>query len=211
MNFFGICFLIDIVIAILVYFFYCVPKWGTSVYTVFLKTCLYCYGFCVLFFTCIIPFIFPLPFFNMEISNIHFNLIPFVDYINGNGDFMKQIELNVLMLIPFGILYPFIYKKNLVRTVLAGLLISTSIELIQLFSVRQYSSCDITDVITNVAGTLVGYLLYKCLNKPVDMLLQKIFANRQVRKYQVSVVVKKVLMGFILLQLLVRSVLVVYM
>ncbi len=210
MHFFELCKIIDIIIAISIYFVYCVPKWIASTYALFLKTCLYIYGFFVLYFTCIIPIIIPIPFFNINISYIHVNLVPFIDYMNSNGDFIKQIILNVLMLVPFGIMFPFIYKKNLKNTVLAGLLVSMSIELVQLFSVRQFSSCDITDVITNVIGTCVGYAIFKCFNKPVEKILKNFFSNKQFKKYNVSKGWKKALTGLILIQLIIRSILVVF-
>jgi glycopeptide antibiotics resistance protein len=146
----------------------------------------------------------------MDISNIHVNFVPFIDCINSTGDFIKQILLNVLMLVPFGIMYPFIYKKNLLKTMFTGFLVSLSIEILQLFSVRQFSSCDITDIITNVAGVLIGFMIYNYWGVPVNRLLNKMFLNKRLKRYTISKGVKKILVALIVMQLIIRSVLIAF-
>jgi glycopeptide antibiotics resistance protein len=210
MNFIDICMVVDIFISIVIYFVFCVPKWNTSAFSVFVKTAFYVYGFFVLYFTCLIPAFIPIPFINMNISNIHANFVPFIDYLNSAGDFIRQILLNVLMLVPFGIMYPFIYKRNLKKTVFTGFLISLSIEILQLFSVRQFSSCDITDVITNVLGVLAGFMIYKCFGISVYRLLNKLFSDKRLKRYTISKGVKTILIALIVMQLIVRSILIAF-
>lgn len=90
---------------------------------------------------------------------IHLN--PFEDVILGHLDAEKQVILNVLLLVPFGFLLPQIKEIKGWQIITTTFLLSISIELVQplLNSMR---SCDITDVITNTFGGLVGYVLY-CL------------------------------------------------
>jgi glycopeptide antibiotics resistance protein len=115
------------------------------------------------------------------------------------------------MLVPFGIMFPFIYKKNLLKTMFTGFLISLSIEILQLFSVRQFSSCDITDIITNVAGVLAGFMIYKYFGIPVNRLLNKVFLNKRLKKYTISKGIKTILIALIVMQLIIRSILIAFM
>ena len=92
------------------------------------------------------------------------NLVPFIDVINKRGDHLRQIILNIIMTIPFGFFLPLVGKKmNLIKTVLITTAFSISIEFLQLFSIA-YRATDITDVITNTLGGLIGYCLYKVFN-----------------------------------------------
>ena len=94
------------------------------------------------------------------------NMEPFVDVRLRRGDYMRQIYLNVLMTVPFGILYPLVRRK---RSCFFGMLftvflLSLGIELLQpVLSVRRTS--DITDIITNVTGGILGYFVYLLLRK----------------------------------------------
>lgn len=74
------------------------------------------------------------------------------------------------MFVPFGIMFPMIDEKNnFLKTVKWSFIISLVIEVLQpLISVR---SSDITDLITNVFGAVIGYLIY-LIFKPV---INKIF------------------------------------
>lgn len=89
------------------------------------------------------------------------NLVPFIDVVSGRGDFIRQIVLNVIMTIPFGFLFPLIKNKNpnLLKTVLYTFLLSLSIEILQPL-INGSRSSDITDLITNVLGGIIGYIMY---------------------------------------------------
>ena len=87
-------------------------------------------------------------------------LEPFRDLRNGYGNAARQLSLNVVMTVPFGFLWPLVRRKRgLCRAVLAALLLSLCIELLQPLLTTNRTS-DITDVIANTAGGLVGYLLF---------------------------------------------------
>lgn len=115
-----------------------------------------------------LPFVFDHPYVPM-------NLTPFVDVTSGHGDFTRQIILNVIMTIPFGFLLPLtkIPKMNLLKIILFTFLLSLGIELLQplLSGLR---SSDITDLITNVTGGIIGYLLYLILRPLTNRLLKNL-------------------------------------
>lgn len=83
-------------------------------------------------------------------------LIPFLDMIRGPVDTM----LNVILFLPLGLFLPLLYRKydRISRAALTGFLFSLSIELIQMFG---RGATDINDLITNTAGTCLGFLVYK--------------------------------------------------
>lgn len=89
------------------------------------------------------------------------NLVPFVDVTNGRGDFIRQVVLNIVMTIPFGFLLPLVREKkiNLLNVIFYTFLLSLGIEILQPF-INGVRSSDITDIITNVTGSMIGYILY---------------------------------------------------
>lgn len=93
-------------------------------------------------------------FFNPDI-----NLIPFSD------GFSLGFILNIILFIPLGFLCPLISKKYqcIKNTFLIGCGLSLSIEIVQMFTL--YRATDIDDLITNVAGTLIGYLGFRVIHK----------------------------------------------
>lgn len=108
------------------------------------------------------------------------DLVLFDDYIHRWGEPLKQIILNVILLIPFGFLYPQLCKGKwrFLKTFLAAVLISLSIELLQpLLHVDRAS--DITDVVTNAAGSIVGYILYLMFGPLCAKLLQKLAGKEE--------------------------------
>ncbi|MGI6345192.1 MAG: VanZ family protein [Bacillota bacterium] len=99
-----------------------------------------------------LPFIFNHPYIPM-------NMIPFDDYLSGRGDTVRQIILNVIMMMPFGVLLPLVKKQSLLSCLFWTFLFSLGIELTQPL-VNGFRAADITDLITNTIGGLLGYLLY---------------------------------------------------
>ncbi|WP_176551430.1 VanZ family protein [Bacillus wiedmannii] len=128
--------------------------------------------------------LFPIPIgFSTGIENIRLsiNIIPFASIIKDigkigiayDGDVLFMIGLivrnvggNILLLMPLGFLAPIIWDKfkKIKNTILLGLAISISIELLQLTE-SLFSGwgriTDIDDVIFNVIGSIVGYFIYK--------------------------------------------------
>lgn len=108
---------------------------------------------------------FPIPFAgrnNLFLETANF--IPFRDLLLNYRGAEREIVLNVIMLMPFGFLYPLIKNKGIVMTVLLSFLFSLTIECTQLLSIYWDSlyvrSFDVTDLITNTIGGFVGYIIY---------------------------------------------------
>ena len=153
----------DFIALALLYFLWLYPKWkrcGKCAAAV--NTVMFLYLSGVLLVT-LMPIITSLPFcFNHPYIPMHME--PFDDVINGRGDFVRQIVLNVIMTVPFGFLYPLCRrtagkKCGLPRCVMMTAALSLSIELLQPL-INSARSADITDVITNTAGGLFGYVIY---------------------------------------------------
>ena len=98
------------------------------------------------------------------------NLIPFktiIPYLLGKGGLIiggLNIGGNILLLIPIGFLFPFVFqqmnwKKTLALSIAAGL----SIELTQV--ILKVGIFDIDDVILNAIGVIIGYWGFLILPK----------------------------------------------
>lgn len=86
------------------------------------------------------------------------NVFPF------SSEGMMTYVLNVIMFLPLGFLLPFIWKayRNPFKVFLAGFGVSLMIELLQLLDLR---ATDIDDLTMNVAGALLGFLVWKTIDK----------------------------------------------
>lgn len=154
---------IDFGVLILIYFLKFYKKWKNSGKDkLFINTTMYLYLSFVLYFT-LMPIITSIPFVRNHPYKA-MNLEPFVDVLKGRGDFIRQVGLNVIMTIPFGFLFPLLKKENakLTKVIKATVLLSLSIELLQPL-INQMRSSDITDIITNGIGGILGYILYLLL------------------------------------------------
>lgn len=119
----------------------------------------------ILFVTCISTLIIQIAYTGSIhiVSYNQINLIPFDWLINPYGMGVKkmivQLLLNVIMMIPFGILLPIIYEnmKKWWKTMLTAMVFIAVIEIIQFFIGR---SADIDDWIMNVTGAMIGYGIF---------------------------------------------------
>ncbi len=156
--------IIDFIVLIVIYIFIFYKKWKSQGKDVLLvNTIMYIYLSFVLYFT-LMPIITSLPFiFNHPYNPM--NLVPFIDVTFGRGDFARQVGLNIIMTIPFGFLLPLIKKENtkLLKVVFYTFLLSLSIEILQPL-INGFRSSDITDLITNVLGGIIGYIMYLIFN-----------------------------------------------
>ncbi len=105
------------------------------------------------------------------------NLMPFREilrYDYGTRSFYKQVFGNILMFVPLGYYATSYCKiKNLGAITVISLLSSSIIETVQHFIGRTF---DIDDIILNVVGGILGFLLYTALNaikKHLPKALQK--------------------------------------
>ena len=129
-----------------------------------------------LYFTAILALVgFP----DITSLNIDFtvNAIPFVGMVS---DFVNGC-LNLFLFVPFGFLLPMLWDqfKNIKSSILTGFLVSTFIEISQIFTFR---TSDINDIITNTVGTVIGY--YIAL-KITDRFTKRIFSNSKMSHFYI--------------------------
>ncbi len=151
-------YFVDFTVLVFLYAFVLFKRWRTQGRDILLvNTLMYAYLSLVLYFT-MMPVVASIPFM-LDHPYKPMNLVPFIDVSLGRGDFFRQVFLNVIMTLPFGFLFPLIRGKRAKFgvTVLFCFLMSLGIELLQPFFDR---SSDITDLITNVTGGVLGYGLY---------------------------------------------------
>lgn len=158
-------YLIDFTALAFLYAFVFLKKWKSRGRDVLLvNTLMYIYLSFVLYFT-LMPIIVELPFI-LNHPYTPMNMVPFIDVMTGRGDFVKQVVLNVVMTMPFGFLFPLTQKEGarFSITVFFCFLMSLGIELLQPL-IDGIRSSDVTDLITNVIGGMLGYVFY-VLSKP---------------------------------------------
>lgn len=112
----------------------------------------------------IILFKFDLSFTNVG-SMRNLNLIPYSEPTRLNGEIVRsEMYLNMLVFVPFGIYLEMLFKKGhfIKKT---GILIGTSLFLEGLQYLLAVGISDITDVIHNVLGGIIGLFLYKMVEK----------------------------------------------
>lgn len=91
------------------------------------------------------------------------NLIPFAGYTNGK----REVIDNLIAFIPLGLLLGINFKHTSFRRKLSFVLFfSTMLETVQF--VLAIGTTDITDVIMNTLGGLIGLTLYKVSSKRID-------------------------------------------
>lgn len=105
--------------------------------------------------------------FNGSIFNPHINFVLFKD------GFDFTYILNIILFIPFGFLLPTLWEKyhNVKATFYYGLIFSFIIEISQLFTRARIT--DINDIMTNVVGTICGWLVFNILRKVFCKLANK--------------------------------------
>lgn len=118
-----------------------------------------------------------------EYMNSSFNIIPLKTiklYFNSyNGGYLSKslflynIIGNLCALMPFSFFLPLLFKKqnNILIFILTIILIVIGIESMQFLTLS--GSCDIDDLILNLSGSLVLYLILKI--KPINKVIRKTF------------------------------------
>lgn len=88
---------------------------------------------------------------------------------------MRQVGLNIIMTIPFGLLFPLVksQKTSFFKTLAYTFLLSLTIEIIQPL-ISDYRIADITDLINNVLGGAIGYVLYIAFRPLLTAALRRI-------------------------------------
>ena len=159
-------YIMDFLILGVIYLAFFFKRWKTKNKDKFLIfNLLYLYIGLVLFVT-LMPFRLPIPGImgtnNLFLQTI--NWIPFRDLFQNYGNAVREIVLNVIMMMPFGFLVPLVKKGSIFHISIWTFAFSMSIETMQLFYAWAGSHAsrtfDITDLITNTFGGIVGYILY---------------------------------------------------
>lgn len=154
-------------IPFIILYIFLFQKWKDNKYNLIINTIFYIYISAVIFLTLLpIDFTIDLKYdYSYSVNFKYGNLIPFNDFLLHRTGSLTGILLNVLMTVPFGIIYPLIKKTNIIKTTLFISLFSITIELLQLLTtifLLSYRRFDITDIITNTIGGIIGYTIYKC-------------------------------------------------
>lgn len=167
----------DVAVLAVLYAAFFYRRWRRQgTYALLFKSLLYAYLVGVAYVT-LMPVLTALPHV-LDHSYVPMHLIPFSDVLQGYGGARSQIVLNVLMTVPLGFLVPSIRPCGAGKAVAATFTVSLFIELMQpLLSVSRYS--DVTDLITNTAGGLIGYGLYLLLKEPLRALIEALEENRR--------------------------------
>lgn len=89
-----------------------------------------------------------------------YNVIPMADIFNNTTQYL----LNVLMFMPIGFLLPLLWERyqGIKQVLKFGCFLTVFIETVQIFTFR---ATDIDDILTNLLGALLGYLLAWALVK----------------------------------------------
>ena len=105
------------------------------------------------------------------------NLVPFTEILRydiGTHEFYRNVIGNIVLFIPFGYFVSMYMKASKVSHILiVSIITSSTIEIVQHFIGRSF---DIDDIILNVVGGIVGFLLYialSAINKHLPKVLQK--------------------------------------
>ena len=156
----------DLAVLAVIYLLVLRPRWREAGRRTLAVRSVFClYIVCVLGVT-LLPVLSNLP---ELVGNryVPMELEPFRDLRNGYGNAARQLALNVVMTVPLGFLWPLVRgKKGVWQAVLAAFLLSLCIELLQPRLTTNRTS-DITDVIANTTGGLVGYLLFLPVGRPL--------------------------------------------
>lgn len=92
------------------------------------------------------------------------NIKPFNDIILGRPAAIIGVILNIIMTIPYGFLYSYLSKNiNFMKVAISTLFFSLSIELTQFIItifLLNHRHFDVTDLITNVVGGCIGYIVF---------------------------------------------------
>ena len=115
--------------------------------------------------------LFPLPIGGLDPFTAPYNnvqLVPFdtIDLLFRGSQSLRQLGGNLLLLAPMGVLVPIAFRaaRGFGRTVAWGVVVSVAIEVLQFLfgglAGEFYRVVDVDDVLLNVAGVVVGRVLF---------------------------------------------------
>lgn len=109
-----------------------------------------------------------------DVQNTYrYNLVPFKEIMRfytyrelvGFKAFMLNLFGNVLAFIPYGVMVPIISRKNrkFFRVFVMTFLLSLIIECVQL--ICRVGTFDVDDLILNTLGGIIGYIIFRLMNR----------------------------------------------
>jgi len=100
------------------------------------------------------------------------NLVPFTDPLFANGKIdISEIILNVVIFVPLGIYAGVLFKRwNFAKKLFIFFLVSLIVEALQF--ILAVGAFDITDIITNTSGGIIGLLIFKAIEKVFDSIVK---------------------------------------
>lgn len=106
------------------------------------------------------------------------NLIPFNLQEIGIQQFLIEKIPNIILFIPLGFFLPAVFKSNrkAYKTILITFALTFGVEFFQYFIGR---SSDIDDIITNLLGGIIGFIVFKLLDR---FLKKTTFWNKLIEK-----------------------------
>jgi len=125
-----------------------------------------------------------------------FRLMPFYSYIEAWYRFedasWRNLILNIFMMVPFGLLLPYLHKIFLKfgLTTCAGLTFSLLIEVCQLVLRRGIFETD--DLINNTLGTLIGYGFYRLADFIHKRIKKEPVSGKPILLYQLPLIITAV-------------------
>lgn len=129
--------------------------YGTAYQRDFRKTILYCL-FC-LYLAAVFSLV-GIPNVTYFRPDLNLNLIPFLGMVTD----LKNSLLNIALFVPLGFFLPLLWDRfrKAGYAIIFGFFLSLTIELLQTLT---YRATDVNDLLTNLAGTVVGYFLAKAI------------------------------------------------
>ncbi len=129
-----------------------------------------------------------------------YNLVPFTEILRykfGSKLFIYNVLGNLCIFIPFGLIVAeYIQPKTIFPPLIIALIVSTTIEFVQLHIGRSF---DVDDIILNIVGSIVGYLLYIALSA-VRSHLPRIFQRDGL--YNLICIILLLIMGIYVLKMM---------
>lgn len=116
----------------------------------------------LLFSVTLVPF---RPLYHYMQGGIQFNIAlePYRDIRIGHYNAVLETLSNILMMVPLGFFMKAYFNWRSELVIFIGLMLSFSIEFLQLFDHSRVS--DITDIINNTLGTVLGVLIFYIFRK----------------------------------------------
>ncbi len=133
-----------------------------------------------------------------DVGSANANFIPFREmfrYSFGSYSFSKNILGNLLLFFPFGLFLGYLFKiKKTYIIAILSFVASCSIEITQLSIGRIF---DVDDIILNVCGAVLGFLLYKLFHRFSDIIPNKLKKEWIINLFTIIVIIIAVRLLFI--------------